>query len=188
MRTATLARPQRFVPTGKPGPLSQSIIFAEPGRFYAYSSDLMEIKPLFALLDCKANKARTLAQATELGPQVHLHFKFDGTHLAQVFSIKASHAAGWLGQIKDNFDDVWIGRASIEVGDFYTLIDAQDSTKLMDVCMASCHEHRTSMNVAPGMIFSVMTGDRKYCLFLVKNVEPHSVSIEACHVWLPEGH
>ncbi len=180
--TTVLEKP-RFVPTGITGPLSESIIPAVPGKFYAYAPIFTDSKPLFALLDCKANKSRKLADAGELGREVHLFFEFVGD-LVRVSSVKMAQATGLLGHISAEFDDVWVAPASIEIEDFYTLCAQRDSAKLAHICKGACHKRKESINVTPGLVIAVMTSAGKYALFLVKEVSPKSVSIDACHALL----
>ncbi len=182
--TTTLGQP-RLARTGTPGPLSEAIITAVPGKFYAYSPIFTDGKPLYALLDCKANKSRELAQAAKLSREVHLHFGFGGATPARVSSIKMIQAAGLLARAGAEFDDVWVAPARIAIEDFYILCARRDSAKLVNICKASRPECGTSMGVAPGVIVAVMTSAGKYGLFLVKELTPMSVSIDACHVLLP---
>ena len=179
----TIEQSTQLVRTGASGPLSESIIHAVPGKFYAYASIFTDSKPLYALMDCKANKSRSLACADELAREVHMHFEFDSTTRARVSSIKVAQAAGSLGQIKSEFDDVWVAPAQIAIEDFYTLCAQRDSTKLADICNATC-QSKIFTDIAPGIIIAVMTSARKYGLFLVKELTPTSVSIDACHVLL----
>lgn len=180
----TLAQP-RLVRTGSSGPLSESIIPAEPGKFYAYSPVFTDGKPLYALMDCKANKARILAHAGELGREVHLWFHFHGTAHAQVRSVKSAQTSGLLDHANAEFDEVWVAPATIAIEDFYALCAQRNSVELAKICMASCLERKTSIDLAPQMVVAVMTSAGKYGLFLVKEIAPTSVSIDACHVLLP---
>ncbi len=179
----TLNFPQ-LARTGSSGPLSNAIIPAVSGKFYAYQSIFTDCKPLYALLDCKANKDRTLAHAGELGREVHLHFEFDGTTRARVSSIRAAKTDGLLGHVKVEFDDVWIAPANIAIEDFYILCALRNSMKLADICKTACKNRELSTDMAPGMIVAVITNAGKYGLFLVKELTPISVSVDACHVLL----
>lgn len=180
----TLEKP-RLVRTGTSEPLSESIIPAMPGKFYAYPFVFTDSRPLYALLDCKANKGRPLAHAGELGREVHLHFGFDGTICARVSSIKTARNAGLLGHVNAEFDDVWVAPAEIAIEDFYALCAQRNSAKLADICKVACWERKGSTDVAPGIIIAVMTSASKYGLFLVKELSPTSASIDACHILLP---
>jgi hypothetical protein len=175
----------RLVRTGNLGPLTESIIPAVPGKFYAYQPTFTLDKPLYALLDCKANKSRTIAQASELGREVHMLFEFDDAFMARVSSIKATQDRGLFAGIEAEFDHVWVAPAPIEIEDFYSLCAKRDSARLVEVCMEACSERQKSIGVAPGMVVALMTSGRKYGLFLVKELTPTSVSIDACHVLLP---
>ena len=180
----TTIDPRRLARTGTLGPLSESIIPAVPGEFYAYPSIFTDGKPLYALMKCKATKARILGHAGELAREVHLHFGFESATRARVSSIKTAQAAGLLGPVNAEFDDVWVAPAQIAIEDFYVLCAQRDSTKLAEVCKASCSERVTSMNVVPDLIVAVLTSAGKHGLFLVKELTPASVDIDACHVLL----
>jgi hypothetical protein len=182
--TTTLAQP-RLARTGSLGPLSKSIIPAELGKFYAYAPVFTDGEPLYALMDCKANKARILAHAGELAREVHLHFEFDGSVRARVSSIKTAQAAGLLGHVDAEFDDVWVARADIAIEDFYALCARRDSAALVEISKAACQKREVSADIAPGIIIAVMTSAGKYGLFLAKELTPTSISIDACHIWLP---
>lgn len=175
----------RLARTGSLGPLSESIIPAIPGKYYAYSTVFTDDEPLYALLDCKANKSRTLAQATDLGHEVHLRFEFDDAACAGVSSIKSAQSAGLLGPAYVQFDDVWVAPSGVAIEDFYNICARRDSEKLMDTCKAACHEHKESTSLARGAVIAVMTSAGKYGLFLVKDITPTSVSVDACHVLSP---
>lgn len=171
--------------TGSLGPLSEHIIPATPGTSYVYSSVFTGDRPLYALLDCKANKSRALAHAGMLGREVHLHFVFEDTTHATVSSIKAAKDAKLLGDINAEFDEVFVAPAGIAIEDFYTLSARRDSKKLIKICQTACQQHETCAFVTSGNVIAVLTGGRKYGLFLVKELTPTSASIDAYHILAP---
>jgi hypothetical protein len=186
MKTSLLPPPQLLVPTGQPGLLSDSIISATPGKFYAYQPVFTDQKPLYALLDCKANKSRTTAQASELGREVHLHFGFKGATPVRATSVKTAMATGLFAPVDAEFDDVWVAPAAgIAIEDFYTLCAKRDSAGLANICKAACSKRETSIIVTPGIIVAVMTSGGKYGLFMAKQITPTTASVDACHVLLP---
>ncbi len=168
--------------TGSLGPLSDEIILAVPGTFYVYQTLLTAEDPLYALLDCKANKRRPLAQITSLGREVHLHFEFDNSTRAQVTSIKGATKTGLITDAGVEFDDVYVAPAAVAIEDFYVLCAQRDSMKVRDLCEAACAGHETAIEATPGMIIAMMTSGGKYGLFLVKELSPTSASLEACHI------
>ncbi len=177
-----LQAPPRLARTGSSGPLSEQIIPATPGTNYVYSSLFTGERPLYALLDCKANKSRVLAHAALLSREVHLHFAFEDAARAKVSSIKMAKDGGLLGNISTEFDDVFVAPADIAIEDFYTVSARRDSGKLIEICQAACQQHKTCAVVAPGMIVAVLTGGGKYGLFLVKGLASMSASIDAYHI------
>lgn len=184
----TLERPQ-LVPTGASTGLSEEIIPAVEGKYYAYQSCFTDHRPLYALLDCKANKARELASAGVLGHEVHLYFELGGSlggkAPARVSSMKAARTTGLSIPASVEFDDVWVAPAGVAIEDFYTICAKRDSAKLVDVCKTACETRKTSIVLSQGLIVAVMTGAHKYGLFLVKEIAPTSVSIDGCHILQP---
>ncbi|MFA6294986.1 MAG: hypothetical protein WC666_00995 [Candidatus Paceibacterota bacterium] len=146
---STLENP-RLARTGASGPLSDSIIHAEPGKFYVYSSVFTAERPLFA----------------------------------RVFSIKSARATGLPIDANNKLDDVWVAPANIAIEDFYVLCAQHDSMKLVDICEVACLEREVSTKVVSRIVVAVITSTGKYSLFLVKEISPTSISIDACHVLL----
>src|SRR3989344_7683006 len=91
--------PPSLARTGSLCPLSEQIIPAMPGTNYVYSSTFTDDRPLYALLDCKANKSRALVDVGMLGREVHLHFAFEDATCAKVSSIRVAKADQLLGDV-----------------------------------------------------------------------------------------
>ncbi len=180
-----LKTPPSLARTGSLGPLSEQVIPAMPGTNYVYSSTFTGNRPLYALLDCKANKSRALIHAGILGREVHLHFAFEDATRAKVSSIKVAKTAKLLGDVNAEFDEVFVTPADIAIEDFYTLSARRNSKKLIEICQVACQQRKTSALVVPGMIIAVLTSGHKYGLFLAKELTPTSVSIDAYHIWAP---
>lgn len=89
--------------------LSELVIPAVPGEYYAYHSEFTEDKPLYVLMKCKANKARSIATARDLGREANLLFLFNSSVQAQVCAIKLAQASGLLGDYVsgDLFGETW---------------------------------------------------------------------------------
>lgn len=168
--------------TGSLGPLSEQIIPATPGKNYVYSSTFTDDRPIFALLDCKANKSRALADLSILGREANLHFAFDGANHAIVSSIKLFNVNWLIGDVNVEFDEVFVAPADVAIEDFYNLSARRDSTKLIETCQAACKHRKAGALLAPGKIIAVLTSGHKYCLFLVKELTPTSASIDAYHI------
>ena len=171
--------------TGSTGPLSDNIIPATLGKFYVYQSTFTEQHPLYALLDCKANKGRPLAQAHQLGREVHLHFEFGDENQAGIASMKTINVVKQLGHAHDMFDNVYVAPTSVAIEDFYILCAQRDTNRLVEICTLACAGRETCMEVCSNSVVAVVTSAGKYGLILVKELSPTSINIEACHVWLP---
>lgn len=104
------------------GILSDMVIPAVPGEFYAYSSKFTKERPLYALMKCKANKERPIVAAGNLGHEANLLFLFGSPiHVVQVCAVKMAHAFGLLRDSVNgkSFGETWIAPAGITVENFY---------------------------------------------------------------------
>lgn len=173
------------LPALNPGPLSEGIIPAVPGEFYDYSSEFTEGKPLYVLMKCKANKARSIATAAELGGEANLVFKLNSATHADVRSIKAAHAEGLLGEIDGSlFGETWIAVTSLSPDEFYNIRSRQDVTVVVEICTLACSSRESSLELYPGAIIAMMTDGDKYGLFFVRQLTTQSIQIDACHILL----
>jgi len=163
---------------------SQMVIPAVPGEYYAYSSEFTEEQPLYALMKCKANKARSIADAEDLGDEVNLLFLFGSP--IQVCAVGAAHASGLLGDSVNGelFGETWITPAGITAEDFYGLRSRKDVETLVKICRTACSEREVSIVLDPGAVIAMMTDGGKYGLFFVKGLAPTSIQIDACHILL----
>lgn len=168
------------------GVLSESVIPAVQGEYYAYSSEFTEERPLYVLMKCKANKARPITAAEVLGREANLLFLFGSPTEVQACTIKTAHASGLLGNSinGESFGETWIAPAEIAAEDFYELRSQKDVTKLVEICRAVCSKRGISLALKPGEIVAMMTDGGKYGLFLVNGVTQTSIQIEACHILL----
>lgn len=167
--------------------LSEDIIPAVPGEFYSYSSKFTIERPVYALLKCKANKSRTLTSLAELGDEANLVCLF-GRHgkYLQICSIGKAHSLGFLSNcaVNKSFDETCIRFAGITTKSFYDLRMRKNAETLVKICRLMDYEHQTSVVPKPGDIFALMTGTGKYGMFLVKELAPTSIKIDACHILL----
>lgn len=166
--------------------LSESVISAVPGEFYAYASEFTDERPMYVLMKCKANKSRPIAAAEELGHEVNLLFLFDSPIQAEVCAIKTACASGLLGHSVNTelFGETWIAPARITATEFYGLRSQKDVGVLVEICQVACADHVVSIKLDPGIIIAMMTDGGKYGLFLVKEIASKSIKIDACHILL----
>lgn len=166
--------------------LSESVIPAVPGEFYAYPVEFTKERPLYAFMKCKANKSRPIEDAGDLGREVNLLFLFGGSVQAQVCSVRTAQIAGILdGSVnRELFGKTWIAPAGITAEDFYKLRLQKDVLALIAISQAACSEYETSSVLQLGSVMAMMTDGNKYGLFCVTDLTPTSIQIDACHVLL----
>ena len=165
---------------------SELVISAVPGEYYTYSSEFTDERPLYVLLKCKSNKSRPVADAGSLGREANMLFLLNDWTQAQVYSIKEAYSLGLLGDAVNAqlFDDTWVACAGITDDYFYDIRSRKDVAMLVETCKKACSEHSVSVPLSQGSIIAVMTSGGKYGLFLVKELTPTSIQIDACHILL----
>ena len=164
---------------------SQLVIPAVPGEYYAYSSEFTEERPLYALMKCKANKARPIAAAVDLGHEVNLLFLFGspGPVQVQVCAVRTAQASGLLGDsVSESFGETWIAPAGITAEDFYELRSRKDVVALVEVCQTAHSKCEVIIALDLGAVIAIMTDGGKYGMFLVKRLTSTSIQIDACHI------
>jgi hypothetical protein len=166
--------------------LSQLVIPAVPGEYYAYSSEFTGERPLYAFMKCKANKARSIAAARDLGYEANLLFLFGSPNQVQVCAVRAACTSGLLGDSVnvESFGETWIAPAGITADDFYELRSRKDVETLVKICRATCSKREVSIALDPGMVITMITNGGKYGMFFVKRITPASIRIDACHILL----
>ena len=180
----TQSSPLRRQAADRPPP-SEMIIPAVPGEFYAYPSNFTIEKPLYALMKCKSNKARMIAEAGRLGHEASLLFRFDTATHAQVCAIKTARAYGLLGAIDgEPFGETWIKPVAMSTEEFYDLCVQENTALLVEICKEACSQRETVADLKKGMVIATMTDAGKYGLFLVMELTPESIGIDACHILL----
>ncbi|MBI4993555.1 hypothetical protein HZC33_01165 [Candidatus Wolfebacteria bacterium] len=171
---------------GVQGILSDLVIPAIPGEYYAYSSEFTKERPLYALMKCKANKDRPITAAEDLGQEANLLFLFGNQNQVQACAIRTAYISGLLGDSVngESFGETWIAPARITAEDFYELRSRKDVTKLVEICQVACSERRASIALEPGVVIAMMTDCGKYGLFFVRRITPALIQIDACHILL----
>ncbi|MDP3955776.1 MAG: hypothetical protein Q8Q18_00830 [bacterium] len=171
---------------GVQGILSDLVIPAVPGEYYAYSSEFTGERPLYALMKCKSNKNRPITAAEDLGQEANLLFLFGNPNQAQVCAIRTAHTSGLLGDSVNGelFGETWIAPAGIGAEDFYELRSRKDVAKLVEISRAACSEHGASITLEPGAVIAIMTDCGKHGLFFVRALAPTLIQIDACHLLL----
>ncbi|MBI2087103.1 MAG: hypothetical protein HYT69_02980 [Candidatus Zambryskibacteria bacterium] len=167
---------------------SHLVIPAVPGEYYAYSSEFTEERPLYALMKCKANKARPITAAGDLGHETNLLFLFGSPIQVGICAVRTAHASGLLGNsISDeSFGETRIASVEITAEDFYELRSRKDVAALVETCHAACSgkDRKVTLALDPGAVVAMMTDGGKYGLFFVKGLTPTSIQIDACHILL----
>lgn len=168
------------------GVLSELIIPAVRGEYYAYSSEFTGERPLYALLKCKANKARPIPDAEELGREVNFLFLFGSPTHIQIYAIREAHTSGLLGNSVNGklFGETWIAPAEITAEKFYEIRSRKDVTALVKTCETACSKRKVSIALNQGAVVAMMTDGGKYGLFVVKEITSASIKIDACHILL----
>ncbi|MEX2369210.1 MAG: hypothetical protein WD552_02360 [Candidatus Paceibacterota bacterium] len=163
---------------------SELVIPAVQGKFYTYSSEFAERRSLYALMSCKANKGRSIENVKNLGREVNFLFLFDDSMQAMIYPIQTAHTSGLLGDsVKGElFDEAWIAPIKTTIEDFYDLRSQKDTVKLMEICQNSCLDQKSRIIVKPGMVVAMMTSAGKFGMFLIKELTPTSIRIDACHI------
>jgi hypothetical protein len=137
-------------------------------------------------MKCKANKARSLADAVELGKECNLVFLFG--ERPRVCSIKAvrTYAPHLLdSRINDkSFDETLIADAEITIESFYGLRSQKNVESLVEICRVACSRPRTSIALGPEKVIAVTTDAGKYGMFVVRETTSTSIDIDAWHILL----
>jgi len=166
--------------------LSQSVIPAVPGEYYSYSARFTAEQPLYVFMKCKANKVRSIADAKSLGREANLLFLLESSSQAQVCSVREACTCGLLGNFvsKELFGETWIGRAGITAENFCEVRSQKDVATLVKICRNTCSKRETSIVLSNGTVIAMMTDGGKYGMFLVNDLTPTSIQIDACHILL----
>tara|TARA_R110002167_G_scaffold146776_5_gene338370 strand:- start:1753 stop:2328 length:576 start_codon:yes stop_codon:yes gene_type:complete len=172
---------------GSPNVLSDEVIPAVPGEFYAYSATFTPDRPIYALMKCKAKKDRAISALLDLGGEANLFLKFN-LGKVEVFPVKIAQAAGLLGDVKHqgtcDETETWIARVDLADGEFHKLYSQKNIEALLKMSQVANVRREDSITLAVGMTIAVATPHGKHGLFLVQELTSTMVRVEACHILL----
>jgi hypothetical protein len=165
--------------------LSQGIIPAVRGEYYSYPSVFTEERPFYVLMKCKSNKARLVCEAANLGSEINAFFQFKEEY-PRILSIKAADALGLLEEIVPRvvFNDTWFAPTSLTAEQFLKLRSGRKTEELLEVCQKVLVNRQVVTELHEDLVVALTTGDGKYGMFLVEEVTPSLIQIEACHILL----
>ena len=163
------------------------VIPAVEGEFYRYTTEFTMERPLGFLMDCKANKGRSVTDAADHPTEHDLTFLFGDT--VGVCSPYAPPSIELLNELAvlDELHETRIARVNMAPDAFSTLRDNRSGQTLVDVVRAAVpiFQAEQVFTLAPGLILAVMTDTHKFGLLRILEVTPTSVSIEGIHILLP---
>jgi hypothetical protein len=166
---------------------SEQIMPAIKGEFYAYTSDFSPERPLYFLMDCKANKARSITVDVEqLLQELDLTFIFGDEVL--LCSPNSGPSIGLLSSVVKGanlrrLNETGIRLSSVPAERFRRCFDARSGLMLVDAFQGS-GASEYAVRVSKGMTLSIKTASNKYGLILVKDLTASKCSLEACHILL----
>lgn len=164
---------------------SEQVIPAVPGEFYSYTSDFSKERPLYFLMDCKANKSRSLT--TDVGhivQELDLTFVFGNEVI--LCSPNSTPSVELLGSVMSDPQELnhsEIRVATVTEDTFYDCFYGKKGSFLVDIHRTS-GVSESSVVLSSGLILSVKTSSGKYGLILVKELTPSTYKVEACHILL----
>lgn len=166
--------------------LSEHLIPAVKGEFYDYDYRFFSERPVFALLKCKSQKGRPIADLSDLGEEANILFSFVKNSQVIADSIQTLNDSKVFANKfdKDFFGETYIGYSDISADQFYSMRDHQDIDSLIFHCNNSCYKKSESLVLKEGDIFAAVTKSNKYGMFLIKEIMPSSILINACHILL----
>lgn len=174
------------VPTSVPWPtgLSDEIIPAVRGEYYAYSSRFTQERPIYSLLKCKSNKNRPFADLPRLGRSANALFTFSSTGQSAALTLESACERGLITATAkaDANDETLLSSTNMTDAEFHKLQTQHDSELLIAACKASVQADEAHIMLRTGLVVSMITKSGKYGLFLVSNLRSDSVTIDACHV------
>jgi hypothetical protein len=166
--------------------LSDEIILAERGEFYAYTAEFTPDRPVFVLMKCKANKNRPVEQLPVLGSEANVLFQFDGFNQARACSVETAKLQGLIDPRVNwqSWVETHLGLPNISTREFERICSQKDVDRLVTTCMEVCSKEEKFLDLAEGSIVAVATSDGKYGLFLLEEISSESILIAAGHVRL----
>ena len=164
---------------------SDPVIPAMRGKFYSYSALFTPDRPFGFLMDCKANKSRPIMDIASYSHEHDLTFLFAGS--VSVCSPNAAPSIRLLDNLiatdKINQTSI-IARPDITKDAFEALRQKKDVDALAATCRYIMPRNSAAVALSTETIFAVITKSGKYGLFMVKELTPTSLRIDAAHVLL----
>ncbi|PSO44021.1 MAG: hypothetical protein BRC23_02205 [Parcubacteria group bacterium SW_4_49_11] len=170
-------------------PYGDQLIFSTPGEFYSYGFVFTTRRPVFALLDCRANKGLS-PNTIHWHDEANLYFTFEP---ARICSVEMANYLGYVSQPDNNcaYGKTLVTPAGMGPQDFYRLRDQNDIIDLKLVCDKAFEDttdkaHLVSLSV--GAVIAVKTQGgiqgQKYGLFVIRGIVDDAIQIDACHTLL----
>lgn len=162
---------------------TEKIIPAVKGKFYSYSAHFSTEKPLYFLMDCKANKGRSLnTDKPDLERELDLVFIFDNSPLiCSPDSPEAKQILNGLSLSRPRNTDIRSTNISLDV--FYHLYDEKAGSDLIDVYESS-YDSNNAKPLHEGLMLALKTSSGKYGLITIKDLTESSCTVDACHILL----
>lgn len=166
---------------------SEDIIPAVRGEFYAYTAEFSPERPLYFLMKCKANKARSLAiDIDHLLRELDLTFIFGEEVI--LCSPNSAPSVGLLrGALTDpdlqRLNETEIRLAPMPVSRFHRSGERRSGLALVDA-FKGAGSSVSAVRLSQEMTLSVRTASNKYALIRVGEVAGSRCRLEACHILL----
>jgi hypothetical protein len=166
--------------------VSEQIMPAVRGEFYGYVSEFSVEKPLYFLMKCKSNKARSIStDPEEMLRELDLTFTFGDK--VSLCSPNSAPSIGLLGDVLDEASLKRLNQTEIRPNvpheAFYRCMDARSEAILVETFCAS-GASETTVLLAEGMTLAIRTASNKYGVVVVRELTSSTCKIEACHILL----
>jgi len=163
--------------------LSEQVIPATQGKFYSYASSFSKDRPLYFMMDCKANKSRSIN--TDVGhivQELDLTFLFGNeVILCSPNSIPSADLLGCVIADPQELTQSEIRVTTVTEDTFYDCYYEKDESVLVNIHRTS-GAAKSSVVLSSGLVLSVKTDSGKYGLVLVKELTPFTCKVDACHI------
>lgn len=164
---------------------SEQVMPAVRGKFYSYTSAFSKDRPLYFMMDCKANKSRTITtDVRHIVQELDLTFVFGNEVILS--SPNSTPSAELLGSVIADPEELTqseIRVATVTEDAFYDCYYGKKESFLVDIHRTS-GASKSSVVLSSGLVLSVKTDSGKYGLILVKDLTPSACEIDACHILL----
>ena len=167
-------------------PYGDQLIFSTPGEFYSYEFVFTNKRPVFALLDCRANKGLS-PNTIHWHDEANLYFVFDP---ARICTVETANYLGYVSQPDNNcaYGKTLVTSAGMSPHDFYRLRAQNDIIDLKCACEKAFENVTDGTNpvaLSGGAVIAVKTQGgiqgQKYGLFVIKDIVEDAIQIDACH-------